>query len=734
METLNTQRLDALERASSRLDTDPRARETDADAAAGRSRACSFDADTRSSASSRPDLHLPVQGSGKSSIGCAQLAQLERALADTTLLQSRATAALERIARQQSALKRIPVACPSCGCLNVPQGSAWHTGDLVSCQECSQPFLPLSSFQVREDLAVLKSAVQRLRDQQERIQYLECLAAKGRQESTSPLAKSAKTPASEPAEDAAVRKLPARGPMASPLFPPQIMSPRQVGQGPPTDSTESPDASPEHPFLSPCSPCQRLQRVGLHELEPILQESPSAGGATSSSPRLMEKVQDRSNTAGEAASPLRAGQAGDKPLILMPLLDTQDLLTNSSSSSAPLCFHGSKLSKWQMDTEQKTREALQQMRHKSFGPKGRARKEREEGEIASASESEGSRLTSWDARPGSLVAGHQALQKGVPAGTPAKKEDKKNTGAVMREHHPRPTASVVEAVGAFPKWFLLMLLACFLAVAFIRHLLHRLAQRLQGEAVASAVLTAIVTGTAMHLWRHAEEMVQKQNMLETSRGEWKHGIVCLERTFMGSTLQLNLEEALGLSAALAQLAPVFLFENWGIYGPPACRWAAVVAHVATAIIVMVGVRNKLLNSFCTATPASKDPAPEVLEVCVGLAVGNWAASSWAASTWWHLASSSSAIGLQVRLPVLALACAQLTNFWLARRSRQPHLLAVCVALGGLSMAKCCCGAPGMVLETMSLSSSSSLLMTSGIYVLFCAVSALLLFQELFNSL
>ncbi|CAE7222806.1 Rabl2 [Symbiodinium pilosum] len=322
------------------------------------------------------------------------------------------------LSRQQSALKRIPVACPSCGSLNVPQGSAWHTGDLVPCQECSQPFLPLSSFQVREDLAVLKTAVQLLRDQQERIQYLECLTGKGRGESPSLPAKSSPRPTQEasarrsPEAEHGTALGPARGPMASPHVAPQIMSPREVGHGPLTDSTDSPDASPGHPFLSPCSPSRRLERAA------DLQEPKLELRAAGSSPLMPKVPACRSNPGGGAAASPKKSQAGDKQPLLMPLLDTQDLLTNSSSSSAP-CFHGSKLSRWQMDTEQKTREALQRMRHENFaGGKGRPRKEREEGEIASASESEGSRLTTWDVRPGALVSGQPAplwAPKAVPA-------------------------------------------------------------------------------------------------------------------------------------------------------------------------------------------------------------------------------------------------------------------------------------------------------------------------------
>ncbi|CAJ1394832.1 unnamed protein product [Effrenium voratum] len=116
-----------------------------------------------------------MEARGKSNIGCAQLAQLEQAMVDTTALQQQADAALERIARQQTALKRMPVTCPSCGTLNVPS-RIWGAGDLVPCQECSQPFLPLSNSFQDSDLAVLRVAVRKLRDQAEQIQYLECLA------------------------------------------------------------------------------------------------------------------------------------------------------------------------------------------------------------------------------------------------------------------------------------------------------------------------------------------------------------------------------------------------------------------------------------------------------------------------------------------------------------------------------------------------------------------------------
>ncbi|CAJ1394833.1 unnamed protein product [Effrenium voratum] len=257
------------------------------------------------------------------------------------------------------------------------------------------------------------------------------------------------------------------------------------------------------------------------------------------------------------------------------------------------------------------------------------------------------------------------------------------------------------------KWYLLKLLTSLFGLVFLRWLAASL-----GEVVAPA-LCALTTGAALVLWHWADQMIQQQRQLETTKG-WKNGMVCLHRSIGGVELELSIEEALGLSSALAQLAPAFFFENWGLHGSFQYRWVAVIAHLASALLVTLRVRKHVL-------PGN---AHMQVEVWLGLAAGNWVASSWAAGTWWGVACT------QARLPALALASAQLINFWLVHSSGQPQLLAACVALGGLSMAGCCSGPAGVALDA----EEAPALLTPTIYITFCVVSALLLFQELFMSL
>lgn len=659
MEALNTQSLDALERASSNSARDDQ-HEKEADAAAGSSRTCDGDEPRPQS----KDLSLPLEARGKSHIGCAQRANLELALADTSQLQSQANAALERMARQRLALKRIPVACPSCGTLNVPKGAAW-AGDLVPCQECSQPFLPLSNSFQEADLLVLKTAVKRLRDQAEQIQYLECLLKKGRT-----------------GHSASPRRL-------SPMAPQEPWSPPRTAVQSPADRLDG------RSFLSPSS---QTRNVG--ELTPSTPESGHLEG-----PAPLKSFASRLPVAGELPHrPPVPPVSGTKPEVpnrddrappLMSFLDTQDLLTNSSSSSAPM-FHGSKLA-CQLDTEQKTREVLQRLREDI--PKGRRKREREEGEIVSASESEaGSRWPSQEMRFGS---GASWSEESKPRrGTEPAREEKDWTSAVE-------------------KWYLLKISACLGIICLLRSLLRRM-MRSHAE-VATSILAAALTGAGLTLWCWAEQTVLQQNQFETSK-IWKHGLVCIHCRLLGRDIDLTAEEALGIACLLAEIAPVFFFENWGLYGRVRQRWVAVVAHVASSLAISILVRRKMsLVQGCKSSM-------QVPEAWVGLAAGNWVASTWAALTWWPVAAD------QVSLPVLALASVQLINFWLAQGSAQPHLLAACVALGGLSMAGVCCTGQHGLADVSSTAGTSSLLAPAFAFVLFCAASALLLFQELFMSL
>jgi len=151
--------------------------ETDADAAAGGCRSTgNVESDSDQSVSGgrgATAVCLPAQPRGSSTVASAGLAQLERSLSDVSTLQSQAMAAIDRIAKQQAALRRFPMACPSCGTLNAPCGLAWGAGDIVACQGCSQSFVPLGHGLQDSDLSVLRAAVGQLRGYSERIQYLE---------------------------------------------------------------------------------------------------------------------------------------------------------------------------------------------------------------------------------------------------------------------------------------------------------------------------------------------------------------------------------------------------------------------------------------------------------------------------------------------------------------------------------------------------------------------------------
>lgn len=665
MEALNTQSLDALERASSHSARDEH---EEADAAAGSSRSYG---EALEDPRSQSELLLPLEARGKSQVGCAQQANLEQALADTTQLQRQADAVLERMTRQRSALKRIPVTCPSCGTLNVPRSGTSWSGDLVPCQECRQPFLPLSNSFQEADLLVLKTAIKRLRDQAEQIQYLECL-----------LQKKGQSRQVDPSPRTAAPHVPSK---LGPAVPQEPWSPIRKASASPAERLDA------RQFLSPCSLLRHDRERGSGDLTPSSPESGQLEGGVSGAILKPLGPASRLPLAGDALSPQRqAAPREDRThQPLMSFLDTQDLLTNSSSSSAPM-FHGSKLAS-QLDTEQKTREVLHRLREDL--PERRVRKrEREEGEIFSASESEaGSRWPSQEMRLGS---GLSPWKQGPTGEASRLVEEPSGTGL---------------SPGLDNGPYLLKLLACLAVVGLLRSLLRRFF--LTSSEVVTSMTAAVVTGGGLTLWRWAEQTVERQNQLETSRSCFKHGLVCFHGSLLGHEVELITEEAFGLACFLGELAPVFVFENWGLHGSARYRWLAVLFHVAFCLGIVVLVKRKL--------------AIQVPEVWVGLAAGNWVASTWAASTWWPSTG-------ETRLPVLALATVQLINFWLAQSSGNSHLLALCVALGGLSMAGVC----GLVMPNVEplTAHEPSTLLAPGIYILFCAISALLLFQEFFMSL
>jgi len=281
---------------------------------------------------------------------------------------------------------------------------------------------------------------------------------------------------------------------------------------------------------------------------------------------------------------------------------------------------------------------------------------------------------------------------------------------------------------SFPLKFMAKLASVLLLVAIVRLGLDSLSHAMGfGNALAPAALTALITSSFMALWRAAEKEVSTQSMLDTSKRGWEPGAVgvCLGNAWLQRFMpNLTLEEAFGLATTLAQLAPVFLFENWGLHGPPKYRWVAVVAHAVAAIVVTIMTQHQLQPLFGVEGVEDSSTPAQVSEVWLGLTAGNWAASSWAASSWWRVAAT------QARLPALALASTQMANFWLAQRTRQPHLLAACVAFGGLSMACCCGSSKNVVLDDTT--SNASVLLTPAIFIGFCAISAWLLFAELLS--
>lgn len=800
-ELWSTQNLDALERANEfgRIDIDiPLPPDADADAAAGGSRgSVDFDTDTSRASSGSwriPHLQLPIQArgsgpisrnNGASSVGCANLAQLEKALSDTAVLQNRANTALERIARQQSALKRIPVACPSCGALNVPPGRSWGIGDVVPCQECSQSFVPLNNGLQDSDLAVLRAAVHRLRAQAERIQYLEQLTKKDTKPSeaatpsTKMLRQRSPTPGSmshmqqkhkeSSAESTCSQLLPIGG----------IENRSSTPVGEPSDA---PGNSPTSRGMRLPHP-SALSGIRARSPLPLPDTSPknSTGGGTSAAGGTSSAPQSAGPRVPVLPLPLRsevppaASTAGPSPPApshqrLMSFLDTQDLITNSSSGSATPCIHGCRLSKAQMDTEQQAREALQHLRESlPSGPKP----QREEGEIGSESEP-GSRFCSWDLRqmrPSALLAGARRrkdssspepppppLRRSSPPQKPSQaarlrrsspaKQDQGSQNTRKHDNSPSRRSPASDGpepalLGCFslgssiPAGFLLKLSVMLLIVIALRATLRSLMNMLgAGDATATAVLTAVLTASCMTFWQAAEREVKTQSMLDTAKDCWNPGVVRIsfgDNTWIRHILRLELtvDEAFGLASTLAHLAPVLFFENWGIYGPAKYRWGAVVGHAATAVVVTVAARSSL-SRMLHAESSRMTAAGQVNEVWLGMAAGNWVASSWGAATWWRVACATQTGPMQARLPALALASAQLANFWLAQRSLQPHLLAACVSLAGLSMAACC-GYGGIRVEESQLTDATELL-TPAIYMAFCAVSAWLLFQELFMSL
>mmetsp|Transcript_7842 Transcript_7842/g.28663 ORF Transcript_7842/g.28663 Transcript_7842/m.28663 type:complete len:526 (+) Transcript_7842:2205-3782(+) len=465
----------------------------------------------------------------------------------------------------------------------------------------------------------------------------------------------------------------------------------------------------------------------------------------------MEAIPSVATTAGQVGGTPREPQ-------LMSLLATQDLMTNSSCSSSTPYIFGHKLRQRQFDTVEHAREALELARQAVGGAgslggglggglRGRARGDREDGEITSASESDSTR--SWDfrnMRPSSLLsppgAGSAWRQMSPTFRSPTPlargvrdRDDGRTPASNDQQKRPEDPGGLLTLLGEAQLRAARQLAALLLVVVLVRVIVCRsIAACGLGPALAPSLLAGLHTGAVGLAYRASVQALSVGQMMETETN-WGHRSVSLRIGGPRCTLctfEFTLEEAFGCTCVLAQLTFFFFFENWGLYGPQACRWAAVVGHAGCAGIFTFAAHSMLARHVYTA-PGSD--AVGVLWLC--LAVGNWSTTSWAALTWWHAAAaSSSAAGdgepwMPVRVPVLALAGVQLVNFWLARRAQQPVLLSVCVILAGISMACSCYAGQG---EPGSVEAAAAGPWTPAVYFSFCAMSVWVLWQELLRSL
>jgi len=458
----------------------------------------------------------------------------------------------------------------------------------------------------------------------------------------------------------------------------------------------------------------------------------------------------------------------------MALCDTQDLVTSSSSGNNTPCFHGRKLQQWQLDTEQQALEALQHVRENmaagaraSGQAVGSRPRDREDGEITSASDSDSSYgIRSWGQRPvrppptalnsqprgasalpvlaasggrgGSTIpqAG-RSLHGGFLQHGGSGKEPQTVTGAATKREEQGFTALFGGPQLRSSKQLAAVLIATFLVRAMLLKVTSATAA---GETLVPAMLTAVLAAGALAGARSSLDGLDVERMMETTTtpASLRHRGVTLRIGGPHWTLwkfELTLEEAFGLSCTLAQLALLFLFESWGMHGPRALRWAAVAGHAVLVVTFTV-----VAHEWFTRNVSQSQPGEAVGVVWLCIVMGNWATTSWAAATWWRDATAATSEEeemalalLPVRVPVLALACVQLANFWMARHAQQPELLSACVVLAGISMAGCChCHGVGpLAAQAPTLTTAP---WSPAIYVTFCAMSAWVLWQELFRSL
>jgi len=714
----------------------------DADAAAGRCQvgtipSCSTSPKRHSGSS---DLTLPIQARdrGSSFVASANAAQVERALNDSAAVHGHATAALDRLVRQQSALHHAPVVCPACGHTNNPVGPsrAWCNGDFVVCQGCRHNFEPLCSAVFDADLQVLRSAVRHLHLQSERVQYLEQMV-KLRSESDACSSSKGSKSQSVDASGASVSRSRLRQAFGGTGKSPTRLAPHERQQQQPhqqlrgrqqrfnyskgEDDSSGLASWRDLSVSSSCLPAQVASSATAYS---------SSSGSNSETRGLQAAVAPTSSGSGRTDADL------------VSFMDSIDLMwsTNSTATGSEAgtpCFFGRRLRHSALDAEMQAHEAIRRAR------KGRrSAGTRSDGGNSIGCTTSGGLTSDSDGRC-SLAGGNCQLRAAPSGSLPAPSK--------MAREACRPPWLGNE-VGAIAKgcptvdgtWELLLRAAqqlaviAVLAIAARSLLLHLLDLLGAARASVPALLAAASTTSAIGLSHIARKALEREQALDSEPIGWCHTrsvhVCCW-------AFDLTLDEAFGLAFALAALALALFFENWGFEGPRALRWLAVIGHALLDVALTVVAYRWLGRNLHVA---KRGDSLSVVWFC--LVVSNVATTTWAAVTWWGSAvwsvgnaqtvgTSQSAHGdrrLTVHLPEAALASVHFANFWLARHCQQPVLLSVCVACAGVSMATCCCFvscAPGAALPASPMPC-----WTPAIYAGFCAMSGLFLWQELIQTL
>lgn len=694
---------------------------TDADAAAGgswtRLPTDSLKGDARST-------HAAPRGG--CSVASAGLVELEKSLADSTQLQGRAMLAIDRIGKQQAALRRFPMACPSCGSLNTPSGLCWGAGDLVPCSDCNRTFVPLSNGLQDTDLLALRTAVKKLREQEEKVQYLEQIVSN-------------QVPAGGSNCSASRTSLPDAGHhAASPVI--AGSSTTRSTRGQPNGFSRVGEAS-KVPAVDVVASGNLA--AGCEKLPQVFDMSTQSG---EDDPLLAPEVSPASLHAAPDGVASPATVSDGSPCAvgtrLMPLLATQDLITGSSCSSSTPCFFGRRMQQRpSLDTEQQAREAMEMVKsgHGGVGLLTKAgrrssfQSDREDGEITSDSES----VKSWDVRclkPPPLI-GRGNRYPGSPSQTlPQRLPDRR---LPTKEFATSQCNAKMEAVATsdalewrMSKKMVILLFSVILVRACVRHFTSAINM---SQAFASSLLCAMASFSAVLMFKASSEALAFGRLMETQTN------LCHRSVNFGldgplwnlCTIEMTFEEAFGCTQAFVQLAICFFFESWGLNGPRRWRRAVVVLH-ASFIVAF----NAASQVFLTKQASEKHVEGTVWML---IAASTGAIGMWAAFTWWPIAAGDSSCALDsdstagspswVHAPSVALVTVQLANMWTARRAKQPVLLGVFVMLAGMATAF-----SNHLAQADTQVKPSNIWWIPPSYLVFWATSACILWQELFKSL